>query len=62
MAFSRSALLATMAVLLASTASAQQAPMSEDLVWKLLEIGRVVDLPKTAALFAPMQEKEPYQG
>src|SRR5258708_4863946 len=62
MAFSRSALLAAMAVLLASAASAQQAPMSEDLVWKLLEIGRVVDPPKTAALFAPMQEKEPYQG
>ena len=62
MAFSRSALLAAMAVLLASTASAQQAPMSEDLVWKLLEIGRVIDPPKTAALFAPMQQKEPYQG
>jgi triacylglycerol lipase len=36
--------------------------MSEDMVWKLLELGRVVDLPKTAALFAPMQQKEPYQG
>jgi triacylglycerol lipase len=62
MAFSRSALLAAIAALLASTAAAQQAPMSEDLVWKLLEIGRVVDPPKTAALFAPMQEQEPYQG
>ena len=61
MAFSRSALLAAMAILLASAASAQQAPMSEDLVWKLLEIGRVVDPAKTAALFAPMQEQEPYQ-
>jgi hypothetical protein len=61
MAFSRTALAAIAAVLV-STASAQQAPMSEDLVWKLLEIGRVVDLPKTAALFAPMQEQEPYQG
>ena len=61
MAFSRSALLAVMAALLASAASAQQAPMSEDLVWKLLEIGRVVDPAKTAALFAPMQEQEPYQ-
>ena len=61
MAFSRSA-LAAIAALIASTASAQQAPMSEDLAWKLLELGRVVDPPKTAALFAPMQEKEPYQG
>ena len=32
-------------------ASAQQAPMPEDLVWKLLEIGRVIDPPKTAALY-----------
>jgi hypothetical protein len=55
-------LLAVVAALLASTAAAQQAPMSEDLVWKLLELGRVVDMPKTAALFAPMQQKEPYQG
>ena len=36
--------------------------MSEDLAWKLLELGRVIDPPKTAALYAPMQEKEPYQG
>ena len=62
MVFSRSALLAAIAALIASAASAQQAPMSEDLVWKLLELGRVVDPPKTAALFAPMQQKEPYQG
>jgi carboxylesterase type B len=61
MAFSRLA-LAAIASVLASAVSAQQAPMSEDLVWKLLEIGRVVDPPKTAELFAPMQEKEPYQG
>ncbi len=48
------------AMLIAGIASAQQPPMSEDLAWKLLEIGRVVDLPKTAALYAPMQQKEPY--
>jgi len=54
--------LAAAATILANAASAQQAPMSEDLVWKLLEIGRVVDPAKTAALFAPLQEKEPYQG
>jgi triacylglycerol lipase len=36
--------------------------MPEDLAWKLLELGRVIDPPKTAALYAPMQETEPYQG
>src|SRR5262245_15786995 len=36
--------------------------MSEDLAWKLLELGRVIDPPKTAALYAPMQAKEPYAG
>jgi acetyl esterase/lipase len=50
------------AALLTTAASAQESPMSEDLAWKLLEIGRVVDPPKTAALYAPMQEKEPYSG
>ncbi len=54
--------LAVAAVLLASSASAQQSPMPEDLSWKLIEIGRVVDPPKTAALYAPMQQKEPYSG
>ena len=44
------------------TASAQQPPMSEDLAWKLLELGRVIDVPKTAALYAPLQQKEPYEG
>ena len=36
--------------------------MPEELAWKLLEIGRVVDPPKTALLYAPLQQKEPYQG
>jgi hypothetical protein len=36
--------------------------MPEDLAWKLLELGRVIDPPKTAELYAPLQEKEPYQG
>lgn len=53
--------LAVMATLLASPAWAQQGPMSEDLAWKLLELGRVIDPPKTAAIYAPMQEKEPYR-
>jgi triacylglycerol lipase len=36
--------------------------MPEELAWKLLELGRVVDPPKTALLYAPLQQKEPYQG
>ncbi|MGN1289376.1 MAG: alpha/beta hydrolase [Bradyrhizobium sp.] len=48
--------------MLTSPALAQQSPMPEDLAWKLLELGRVVDQPKTAALYAPLQQKEPYQG
>ena len=61
MVFSRMA-LAALAAFIATAASAQQAPMSEDIAWKLLELGRVIDPPKTAALFAPLQQKEPYQG
>jgi len=61
MALSRSA-LTVLAAVMASTAWAQQSPMPEDLAWKLLELGRVIDPPKTAALYAPLQEKEPYQG
>ena len=49
------------AVMIASPALAQS-PMPEDLSWKLLELGRVVDPPRTAALYAPLQPKEPYQG
>lgn len=60
MAFSRLA-LAAFAVVIASTAAAQ-VPMPEDLAWKLLELGRVIDPPKTVELYAPLQEKEPYQG
>jgi len=54
--------LAFVAALIASAAGAQQPPMSDDLAWKLLELGRVIDAPKTAALYAPMQQKEPYEG
>jgi Carboxylesterase family len=54
--------VAIVAALLATSASAQQSPMLEDIVWKLIEIGRVVDPAKTAALYEPLQEKEPYQG
>jgi len=55
--------VAVMAILIAgSAAQAQQSPMPEDISWKLIEIGRTIDPPKTAALYAPLQQKEPYQG
>ncbi len=55
--------LAVVATLIAvSAAQAQQSPMPEDIAWKLIEIGRTIDPPKTAALYAPLQQKEPYQG
>jgi acetyl esterase/lipase len=56
------ALNAFLAVVWAGAAIAQQPPMSEDLAWKLLELGRTIDPPKTAALYAPLQPKEPYEG
>lgn len=61
MALMRSALAAIAAMWIGS-AGAQQTPMPEDIAWKLLEIGRVIDVPKTAALYAPLQQKEPYAG
>jgi acetyl esterase/lipase len=55
--------LAVMATLIAaSAAQAQQSPMPDDIARKLIEIGRTIDPPKTAALYAPLQQKEPYQG
>ncbi len=60
MALSKSA-LTVLATLIAGSASAQQSPMPEDVAWKLLELGRVIDPPKTAQLYIPLQQKEPYQ-
>ena len=54
--------LTIIATLLPTTAWAQQGPMPEDIAWKLIEIGRVVDPAKTAEIYAPLQQKEPYQG
>ncbi|MFL6840020.1 MAG: alpha/beta hydrolase, partial [Bradyrhizobium sp.] len=50
------------AVAMISTIAWAESPMPEELAWKLLELGRVIDPPKTVALYAPLQEKEPYQG
>jgi hypothetical protein len=56
--------LAVAAILLATTASAQQTPMPQDLAWKLIEIGRAVDPPKIAALYRPdpgVREEQKWQ-
>jgi triacylglycerol lipase len=50
------------ATMIVRIASAQQSPMPEELAWKLQELGRVIDPPRTAALYAPLQQKEPHQG
>jgi hypothetical protein len=47
---------------IAVTAAARQSAMPADIVWKPIEIRSVVDFPKTADLYATLQEKEPYQG
>jgi hypothetical protein len=63
MALPKSALAGLAILVVAITAArAQQSPMPEELARKLLEIGRVIDPPKTVALYAPLQQKEPYHG
>jgi len=63
MMLSRSALVAvTFVIVAAQTAWAQQGPMPAEVAAKLQELGRVVDASKTGELYAPLQEKEPYQG
>ena len=56
--------LAAVAVLITALtgASAEESSMPDEMAWKLLELGRVIDPPKTAALYAPLQPREPYQG
>ncbi|MGQ0547207.1 MAG: alpha/beta hydrolase [Betaproteobacteria bacterium] len=51
---------AAMALALAACASAPQMPA--DIAAKVKAIGPVIDPPKTAAIYAPLQPKEPYQG
>jgi len=63
MMLSKSALVAVTFVIVAAQAAwAQQSPMPEEIAAKLQELGRVIDAPKTEQLYAPLQEKEPYQG
>ncbi|HLX18211.1 MAG TPA: alpha/beta hydrolase [Bradyrhizobium sp.] len=54
--------LAALAAMIMSAAWAAEGPMPPEIASKLLELGSVIDPPKTAALYAPLQEKEPYQG
>jgi acetyl esterase/lipase len=54
--------LAVLAAVIVTTARAEEGPMPEEIAWKLLELGHVVELPNTAGLYAPLQQKEPYQG
>jgi acetyl esterase/lipase len=63
MAAPKSVLLALAALIAAVTAAAAQpSPMPSYIAAKLADMGRVIDPPKTAALYAPLQEKEPYPG
>jgi acetyl esterase/lipase len=60
---SKSALVGvTFVIVAAQTAWAQQSPMPAEVAAELQELGRVVDASKTGELYAPLQEKEPYQG
>jgi acetyl esterase/lipase len=62
MAWARLTLMVAAGWLGLAPAQAQQSPMPDDIAWQLIEIGRAVDAAKTAAIYAPLQEKEPYQG
>jgi acetyl esterase/lipase len=54
--------LAVVAALIAASAWAAESPMPPEMAKKLVELGRVVDPPATAKLYAPLQPKEPYFG
>lgn len=56
------AAFAIAAAMIASAAPAQQGIMPVEIAARLLEMGRVIDPPKTVAIYAPLQQKEPYQG
>jgi triacylglycerol lipase len=61
MASLKSALAVVATLIVAGTAArAEGSPMPEEIAWRLLELGRVIDPLQTAALYAPLQAKEPY--
>jgi acetyl esterase/lipase len=61
MPLSRWALVIAAAVMAVSARSAESR-MPPDIAKKLAELGRVIDPPATAQLYAPLQPKEPYFG
>jgi len=58
----RRLLVAAAALALAACASTPQMQMPPDIAAKVKAIGPVIDPPKTAAIYAPLQPKEPYAG
>ena len=54
--------LAGVAAMAIVSAWAQESPMPPEIAKKLTELGRVIDPPATALLYAPFQPKEPYFG
>ncbi|MGJ5204855.1 alpha/beta hydrolase [Bradyrhizobium sp. HKCCYLR20261] len=60
MLLTRLALTILTTALTLGIAQAQQSPMPDDIAWKLIEIGRAIDPLKTAAIYAPLQTREPY--
>jgi len=58
----RTLLLACTAIALAACASAPQNRMPPEIAAQVKAIGPVIDPPKTAPLYAPLQPKEPYSG
>lgn len=64
----RIALAAAAALVLAGCASQPPASIAvpsqvpEPIAAQLVQIGRVIDPPRTAALYAPLQQREPYAG
>jgi acetyl esterase/lipase len=49
-------------VFLCALAQGEEKGMPPELAAKVAEIGRVIDPPKSAPLYIPLQEKEPYAG
>lgn len=54
--------VALLVALTGAPAFAQTSGMPSEIEWKLAELGAVINPPETAKLYAPLQEKEPYQG
>jgi acetyl esterase/lipase len=62
MRLTRSTLAVLAAVIPGSAWAAESPMMPPEIAKKLVELGRVVDPPATAKLYAPLQPKEPYFG